>query len=90
MKTRPNRRVGIFCFNKSIKSEMKRSRVLKTYLNRAAVLNERLQVLNMFVLHIISGFYHSEKVSVNKIVVFVRFKEKFFVLFYVNNYLVSF
>ena len=73
MKTRPNRRVGIFCFNKSIKSEMKRSRVLKTCLNRAAVLNERLQVLNMFVLHIISGFYRSEKVSVNKIVVFVRF-----------------
>ena len=65
---------------------MKRSRVLKTCLNRAAVLNERLQVLNMFVLHIISGFYHSEKVSVNKIVVFVRFKEKFFVLFYVNRY----
>ena len=69
---------------------MKRSRVLKTCLNRAAVLNEGLQVLKMFVLHIISGFYHSEKVSVNKIVVFVRFKEKFFVLFYVNNYLVSF
>ena len=65
---------------------MKHSRVLKTCLNRAAVLNERLQVLNMFVLHIISGFYHSEKVSVNKIVVFVRFKEKFFVLFYVNRY----
>ena len=90
MKTRPNRRVGIFYFNKSIKCEMKRSRVLKTCLNRAAVLNERLQVLNMFVLHIISGFYHSEKVSVNKIVVFVRFKEKFFVLFYVNRYLVIF
>ena len=65
---------------------MKHSRVLKTCLNRAAVFNERLQVLNMFVLHIISGFYHSEKVSVNKIVVFVRFKEKFFVLFYVNRY----
>ena len=44
----------------------------------------------MFVLHIISGFYHSEKVSVNKIIVFVRFKDKFFVLFYVNKYLVSF
>ena len=44
----------------------------------------------MFVLRIISGSCHSEKVSVNKIVVFVRFKNKFFVLFYVNNYLVSF
>ena len=44
----------------------------------------------MLVLHIISGCYHSEKVCVNKTVVFVRFKDKFCVLFYGNKYLVSF